>query len=70
MSRTDFLFATPSFIGGMASVLDLGATLVQYNQSLTAAEADTKAMQSDWETTGKDLRAAMNKWREAHHGKE
>lgn len=70
MNRTDFLFAIPSFISGMASVLDLGATLVQYNESFTPAEADFKAMQADWGVVGMDIIAAMNEWRIAYNGEK
>ena len=59
MSRTDYLFACPGFLGGMASVLDLGATLVLYNDSPTTEEADAQAIKSDWEVVGNDIRAAM-----------
>jgi hypothetical protein len=70
MSRTDFLFSTPSFIGGMASVLDLGTTLVVYNESPSPVEADFKAIQSDWGVTGIDLMAAMNEWQNTGHAQE
>ena len=60
MNQTDFLFARPSFIGGMASVLDLGVTLVTYNESKTTEEADTLAIKTDWKITGDDIRSAMN----------
>jgi len=67
MNRSDFLFATPSFIGGIASVLDLGATLVQYNESFTTVEADIRAIQSDWKVTGNDLIYATSEWLKAHN---
>jgi len=70
MNRSDFLFATPSFLGGMASVLDLGATLVQYNESLTTVEADMRAIQSDWEVTGNDLIYATSEWLKARDGEK
>jgi len=62
MSRSDFLFARPSFIGGMASVLDLGATMVVYNEVATPERADVRAVRSDWEVCGNDLRAAIDQW--------
>ena len=61
MNQTDFLFAKPSFIGGMASVLDLGGTLVIYNESKDSIEADARAIGSDWMVTGNDIRSAMGK---------
>lgn len=60
MFETDFLFARPSFVGGMASVLDLGATLKAYNDSPSTNMADTRAIMSDWIVTGNDIRSAMS----------
>jgi len=62
MNRSDFLFATPSFLGGMASALDLGSTLTVYNESPTPKDADAMAMASDWHVTGDDIGSAMNQW--------
>ncbi len=45
----------PSFAGGVSSVLDLGATLQQYNNSATGNEADCDALKSDWQAVGNDL---------------
>ncbi len=56
-----FLFAPPGFIQGLASVLDLGGTLVEYNISRTPQEADMKAIASDWAITGKDIQIAIKK---------
>lgn len=53
------LFARPSFLGGMASVLDIGGTLVEYNAALTPEQADAMALASDWAAVGGDLRTAM-----------
>ncbi len=53
---TGFLFATPSWLQGVASALDLGGTLVEYNVSKTPEEADIKAIASDWAITGKDIK--------------
>ena len=66
MNRSDFLFATPSFLGGMASVLDLGTTLVVYNESTTIEEADARAIATDWRVTGNDIRSAIKQWAEEH----
>ena len=68
MNRSDFLFANPSFIGGMASVLDLGATLVVYNESGSIFEADARAINSDWEVIGQDIRTALAQWKKEHDG--
>jgi hypothetical protein len=56
--ETSFLFASPSFIQGIASAMDIGGTLVMYNESETTIEADTRAIANDWAMVGKDIRAA------------
>lgn len=63
------LFATPSFIGGIAAVFDLGSTLTNYNFSNTPEEADFKALRSDWVTVGTDIREAVIEW-EFQNGKK
>ncbi len=57
--ETCFLFASPSFMQGMASAVDIGGTLVVYNESRTIQEADARAIGSDWAMVGKDIRAAV-----------
>ena len=58
---TDFLFARPSFLGGMASALDLSGILVtEYNRSGTPNLADSRAMKSDWAITGNDISDTVN----------
>ena len=60
MNQTDFLFASPSFFGGMASLLDFGTTLVVYNESKTVDEADYHAILTDWVVTGSDIQNSIN----------
>ena len=64
MSRyTTFrLFASPSFLGGMARVLDIGGTLEIYNESRTPAEADTLALRNDWGMVGDDILYAIERY--------
>ena len=60
---TDFLYAKPSFWGGMASAVDLGGTLVkEYNRSSTVNLADFRALRSDWAITGIDLFTSLDKF--------
>jgi len=61
-SNSDFLFAQPSFLSGMASVLDLGGTLLEFNESLTPEQADHAAMMLDWRAIGEDMRRAMQQF--------
>jgi hypothetical protein len=56
---TDYLFARPSFLSGVASLVDLAGTRHKYNRWATPAEADAWAIYSDWLAVGNDLRAAM-----------
>ena len=57
---TDFLFARPSFSGGMAAAMDLCGVLVgEYNRSPTPRHADFRAITSDWVITGMDLSKTM-----------
>jgi hypothetical protein len=58
---TDFLFATPSFIAGMGRAIDLGGTMTTFNLSDTPAEADERALLSDWIAVGNDMREAFKK---------
>ena len=59
-ARTDYLFATPSFLAGVARLFDFGCTFDQYNRSESNAEADARAIASDWAMVGKDISFAMN----------
>ena len=54
------LFAEPSFVEGMARVIDIGNTLQEYNTSKTDHEADSKALKNDWKMIGGDVKKAMN----------
>jgi len=56
---SDFLFAHPSFLSGVARSLDLGGTFDDYNASDTPKQADARAARADWLATGRDLVNAM-----------
>jgi hypothetical protein len=58
---SDFLFVRPSFLNGMARVVDVFAELDDYNVSETPEEADARAIRSDWQALSKDIEAAMKK---------
>jgi len=55
-----FLFGSFGFFEGIGRVVDLGGTMVVYNESPTSEEADMNALSSDWHAVGDDLRVAMN----------
>lgn len=52
---TGFLFAAPSFLTGFATVMDIGGSLLMYNVSRSGAEADKRAIASDWAIVGSDI---------------
>ncbi len=56
------LFAEPSFLEGMSRMLDLGATLQDYNISETEQEADIRALKSDWCAVGEDLNFSIKNY--------
>ncbi|WP_041283765.1 hypothetical protein [Desulfobacca acetoxidans] len=55
-----FLFGSFGFFEGLARVVDIGGTMVVYNDSPTPEEADRKALFSDWRTVGDDISTAVN----------
>ncbi len=57
------LYATPSFLEGVARSIDIGDTLTEYNGSESGAEADARALRSDWQAVGDDLRQAIAQFR-------
>ncbi len=60
--ETSYLFANPSFLGGMAVTLDMGGNMVIFNESATPMEADAKAISNDWKAVGKDLACSIQKY--------
>jgi len=68
---TDFLFARPSFSGGMAAAMDLCGILVsEYNRSATPNLADFRALQSDWAISGLDLAEVIEQFKTTNVEKE
>lgn len=57
--HTDFLYARPSFAEGVARIMDFGNTLNEYNESVSGKTADFRALKSDWETIGEDMKRAV-----------
>ena len=58
---TDYLFATPSIIAGIASCIDMFGVYNSYNDSENEIIADKKAMLSDVLTLKKDFIMSYNK---------
>ena len=53
------LFARPSFLEGVARILDFADLLQEYNRSLTPQQADNLAVAADWGAIGQDIEAAI-----------
>ncbi len=52
------LFPLPSFLDGIASVIDLGGVYEDFEIADDPARADYEAILSDWQAVGDDIRAA------------
>ena len=61
-ARSGRLFSNPSFLTGLAKIIDIGATFDEYNISETPQEADFWSLWSDWYAVGDDLRYAVEKY--------
>ncbi len=59
MGNSDFLFARPSVVTGIARGLDLFGVLQEYNRCRTSEEADAWALYNDFRTVGIDLEKAF-----------
>jgi hypothetical protein len=55
---SDFLFARPSFLLGLARTLDISGQFAVYNESKTGQEADFRARVCDWMVVQQDLNAS------------
>jgi hypothetical protein len=58
--RSDFLVAQPSFLSGVASLINVPGWCDVYNGSRNTDEADARAMRADWQVVGQDLRETMD----------
>ena len=65
-TNTFHLFAKPSFVSGMASVLDMAGTLTVYNEHETPEEADCAALFSDWLAVGEDIKNSIKKYEQEY----
>lgn len=63
--RAFHLFARPSALGGVASILDFGDTLTEYNTANSPQQADTLALWSDWLAVGDDIWSAIGTYENA-----
>ena len=58
-AKSDFLVSSPSFLSGTSRLLDWYGLFDDYNISRNSAEADAKAIASDWNLVGNDICDAM-----------
>jgi len=58
------LFASLGFFEGMGRVMDMRGTMMIANESASPKEADTRAIMSDWQAVGQDLKSAMDNYEE------
>lgn len=63
MKSTNFLFNQPSFLRGISRILDLGSTSNIYNSFDSDDRVDYRAVMSDWNMIGEDMRGAMNEYK-------
>jgi hypothetical protein len=62
-------FVKPSFVEGISRILDLGITLQKYNTSENESDADSRALKSDWEVIGNDLKSSIKTYEQQAHPK-
>jgi hypothetical protein len=56
---TNFLCPKPSFILGLATVLNVRGSFFEFNYSDSEEEADFNALKSDWAMVGQDICNSM-----------
>lgn len=56
---TDFLTANSTFLGGVATAINIGGNFYDYNRSPSSVEADAYAIASDWIMVGEDMRKSI-----------
>ncbi|KAF2515079.1 hypothetical protein E0W68_13130 [Flavobacterium salilacus subsp. salilacus] len=64
--ETGFLYSKCSFLRGIGSVFNLPGNYYDFDYSDTENEADKKALYSDWENVGADIKTAREKFEKQH----
>jgi hypothetical protein len=59
--RSDFLFAQPNILFGLARFFDFAGVFDDYNRTRNESEADGRATFADWYITGEDLGLALER---------
>jgi hypothetical protein len=65
-AKSDLLFAQPCGLFGVSRLFDFGASFDEYNTSESGAEADAKAIASDWIVVGEDIAKSINSFSDEH----
>ena len=60
---SDYLFANPSFLSGVARTFDLGGTFDFYNVSPTGQIANARGLWSDWLAVGRYFRESVEQFK-------
>ncbi|WP_456314687.1 hypothetical protein [Pseudomonas shirazensis] len=60
--RSSFLLPNNNFIVGLGSVLNIAGNYFDYDVSKTENEADLKALHSDWQNVGNDIKKSKEKF--------
>ncbi|WP_299289976.1 hypothetical protein [uncultured Mucilaginibacter sp.] len=60
-NHTDFLFTTPTYLTGAATIFNLSGNFYEYNSCETGEEADRIAIANDFNITGDDLKKSISK---------
>ncbi len=55
---TDFLYSTPTFLSGAATVFNLAGGSFEFNRSESECAADIRALRNDFQMVGQDIRDA------------
>lgn len=58
--KTDYLFARPSFLLGIGSLLNIAGNYYNFNYSESDIESDIKAMENDWGIIGGDIMRSIS----------
>jgi hypothetical protein len=62
--KSDFLFAQPRILFGLARFFDFAGAFDNYNRRRTETEADGRATYADWSITGIDLALVLERLKE------
>ena len=67
--RTTRLLPKNNFMVGLGSVLNIAGSYFDYNYSKSDAEADRKALTSDWMSVGEDFKSAKKSFENKNSNK-